>query len=83
MALLLISLPDAEEIPRVCVWSNCPDVDERVGDNGPALNEFEVVRVIHADTRRVGLPATTQKPTIISQVLMSEVCTGTAKHRND
>lgn len=46
MALLLISPPDAEEIPRVCVWSNCPDIDERVG-------EFEVVHVIHvihADT---------------------------------
>lgn len=70
MALLLISPPDAEEIPRVCVWSNCPDIDERVG-------EFEVVHVIHvihADTHRVGLPATTQKPTIISQVVSAVAC---------
>lgn len=67
MALLLISPPDAEEIPRVCVWSNCPDIDKHVG-------EFEVVHVIHADTHSVGLPATTQKPTIISQVVSAVAC---------
>lgn len=77
MALLLISPPDAEEIPRVCVWSNCPDIDERVGDNGPALNASNSLRWCTSSTlTHAGLDFLPlhKKPTKISQVVSAIVC---------